>query len=145
LAATDAPAGAEGGQRRAPGSSNEAMRLRGIRGATTADANTKEAILEATTELLQALIEQNGLHRDDVASAFFTTTPDLDAEFPALAARLKFGWTHVALMCAHEIDVPGSLPMCVRILLHVNTGKAQDEVKFVYLRGAMALRQEPAD
>jgi chorismate mutase len=118
------------------------MRLRGIRGATTVDANTREAILEATGELLAALIEANGIDRDDVASAFFTTTPDLDAEFPALAARERFGWTHVALMCGHEMQVPGSLPMCVRILLHVNTDKRPDELKFVYLRGARALRHD---
>ncbi|HEY8173474.1 MAG TPA: chorismate mutase [Dehalococcoidia bacterium] len=120
---------------------DEAMRLRGIRGATTVDANTKEAILEAATELLSAIIEANDVHRDDVASAFFSTTPDLDAEFPALAAR-HMGWSHVALMCAHEMNVPGSLPMCLRILLHVNTAKAQDEVKFIYLRGARVLRQD---
>jgi chorismate mutase len=120
---------------------DEAMRLRGIRGATTVDANTKEAILDAATELLSAIIEANDVHRDDVASAFFSTTPDLDAEFPALAAR-HMGWSHVALMCAHEMNVPGSLPMCLRILLHVNTAKAQDEVKFIYLRGARVLRQD---
>jgi chorismate mutase len=118
------------------------MRVRGIRGATTVDANTREAILDATRELLSALIEANGIDRDDVASAFFTTTPDLDAEFPALVARRDLGWTHVALMCGHEMQVPGSLPMCVRILLHVNTAKAQGDIKFVYLRGAQALRQD---
>lgn len=117
------------------------MRLRGIRGATTVDANTKEAILQATTELLSAIIEANNVRRDDVASAFFSTTPDLDAEFPAVAAR-QMGWSDVALMCAHEMAVPGSLPMCLRILLHVNTAKAQDEMKFIYLRGARALRQD---
>ena len=121
-------------------STHEAMRLRGVRGATTVDANTREAILEATTELLSALIEANSIHRDDVASAFFTTTPDLTAEFPALAAREKFGWTQVALMCGHEMNVPGSLPMCLRILLHVNTDRSASEIKFVYLRGARALR-----
>jgi chorismate mutase len=121
------------------------MRLRGIRGATTVDANTREAILEATGELLAALIEANAIDRDDVASAFFTTTPDLDAEFPALAARERFGWTHIALMCGHEMQVPGSLPMCVRILLHVNTDKRPDELKFVYLRGARALRLDVND
>jgi chorismate mutase len=120
------------------------MRLRGIRGATTVDANTREAILAATTELLTALVQANGINADDVASAFFSTTPDLTAEFPALAARTGLGWTHVALMCAHEMSVPGSLPMCIRVLLHVNTGKRQDEVQFVYLRGATALRREPA-
>ena len=122
------------------------MRLRGIRGATTVDANTREAILQATIELLSALIEANGIHGDDVASAFFTTTPDLTAEFPALAARQTFGWSDVALMCGHEMNVPGSLPMCLRILLHVNTDRPQSEVRFVYLRGATALRGDgPSD
>lgn len=116
------------------------MRLRGIRGATTVDANTKEAILEATIELLSALIEANSIARDDVASAFFTTTPDLTAEFPALAARKSFDWQHVGLMCGHEMNVPGGLPMCLRILLHVNTDRAAQELKFVYLRGARVLR-----
>jgi chorismate mutase len=118
------------------------MRLRGIRGATTVDANTREAILQASTELLSALVEANGVHADDVASAFFSTTPDLTAEFPALAARESLGWSHVALMCTHEMNVPGSLPMCLRILLHVNTDRTPKELKFVYLRGAKALRSD---
>ena len=123
---------------------NEAIRLRGIRGATTVDANTREAILKAAAELLSALIDANDIRRDDVASVFFSTTPDLNAEFPAVAAR-QMGWTNVALLCGHEMSVPGSLPMCLRILMHVNTAKAQDEIRFVYLQGARALRQDLAD
>jgi chorismate mutase len=119
------------------------MRLRGIRGATTVDVNTREAILAATDELLRAIIEANGIERDDVASVFFSTTPDLDADFPAVAAR-NIGWTKVALMCAHEMAVPGSLPMCLRILMHVNTSRTPDEIEFVYLRGARALRPDLA-
>jgi chorismate mutase len=115
--------------------------LRGIRGATTIETNTREAILEATQELLAALVEANDLTPDDVASAFFSATPDINAEFPALAAR-QIGWTHVALTCMTEMYVPGSLPMCIRILMHVNTTRRQDEVKFVYLRGARALRPD---
>ena len=129
---------------RAQGSPDQAMRLRGVRGATTVDANNKEAILQATTELLNAILESNDIQRDDVASVFFTTTPDLDAEFPALAAR-HLGWSKVALMCAHEMNVPGSLPMCLRILMHVNTSKSAEELEFVYLRGALALRPDLAD
>ena len=121
---------------------NEAMRVRGLRGATTVDANTREAILEATRELLTAILEANDVHRDDIASAFFTTTPDLDAEFPALAGR-DLG-AHVALMCSHEMNVPGSLPMCLRVLLHINTAKGPGELKFIYLRGARALRPDLA-
>jgi chorismate mutase len=118
-----------------------ATKLRGIRGATTVETNSREAILEATQELLTALVEQNDLAPDDIASAFFSATPDLNAEFPALAAR-QIGWTHVALTCMTEMYVPGSLPMCIRILMHVNTTKRQDEVKFVYLREARALRPD---
>jgi chorismate mutase len=122
---------------------NEAIRLRGIRGATTVDANTKEEILQATNELLSALIEANNIRSDDVASVFFSTTSDLNAEFPAVAAR-QMGWSHVALMCGHEMNVPGSLPMCLRITMHVNTAKPQDQIQFVYLRGARALRPDLA-
>ncbi len=125
-------------------STNEAIRLRGIRGATTVESNTKEAILEATHELLAAIIEANDLQEDDVASAFFSATIDLNAEFPALAAR-QMGWSHVALTCMQELDVPGSLRMCVRILLHANTSKAQSEMQFVYLRGARVLRPDLAN
>ena len=120
---------------------NEAIRLRGIRGATTVESNTKEAILEATSELLSAIIDANALQEDDVASVFFSATQDLNAEFPALAAR-HMGWSHVALTCMQEMYVPGSLPMCVRILMHANTAKTQSEVQFVYLRGARVLRPD---
>lgn len=122
-------------------STNENIRLRGIRGATTVDSNTKDAILDATKELLSALVDANGIQEDDVASVFFSATQDLNAEFPALAAR-HMGWSHAALTCMQEMYVPGSLPMCVRILMHVNTPKRQDEVRFVYLRGAKVLRPD---
>jgi len=115
------------------------MYCRGIRGATTVERNEREEILAATTELLQILIERNDIHPDDVASAFFTLTNDLNAEFPALAAR-KLGWTEVALMCAREISVPNSLGKCIRILLHVNTMRSTSEIQHVYLRGAVSLR-----
>ena len=121
------------------------MLCRGIRGATTVETNSREAILAATEELLHELIGRNGVRTEDVASAYFTTTPDLDAEFPAVAARNGFGWTDVALMCGHEMDVPGSLRMCLRILLHVNTDRAQHEICHVYLRGAAVLRPDLAE
>ena len=117
------------------------MPCRGVRGATTAEANTSEAILEATRLLLALMIRQNGIEPEDVASAIFTTTPDLDAEFPALAAR-QLGWLNVALMCTHELDVPGSLGRCVRILLHWNTDKPADEIHHVYIKGAARLRPD---
>ncbi|HTE86172.1 MAG TPA: chorismate mutase [Dehalococcoidia bacterium] len=120
------------------------MRVRGIRGATTVDSNTREAILDATTELLEKMVELNEVVVDEIASAFFSTSPDLNAEFPAVAARLTLGWHHTALSCMHEMDVPGSLPMCLRVMLHVNTNKRSDEVVHVYMRGARALRPDLA-
>lgn len=117
------------------------MRCRGIRGATTVSANTRETILEATTELLLAMVKANDIQTDDVASAIFTTTPDLNAEFPAVAAR-ALGWNYIPLLCGHEMNVPGSLPMCLRILLHVNTDRDAKDIVHIYLHGAKVLRPE---
>lgn len=117
------------------------MVCRAIRGATTARANTSEDILEATTEMLETIFALNEIDPDDVVSAFFTTTKDLTATFPAVAAR-EVGLDNVALMCAHEMDVPGSLTSCVRVMLHINTTATPDEIKHVYLRGAVQLRPE---
>ena len=114
---------------------------RGIRGATTAPVNTAEDILEATRELVVALRHLNELEPEDIASAIFTTTPDLNATFPALAAR-EVGWTEVPLMCTHEMDVPGSLKRAIRILLHVNTTRSAGDIRHVYLKGARQLRPE---
>ncbi|HLY26576.1 MAG TPA: chorismate mutase [Aggregatilineales bacterium] len=115
---------------------------RGIRGATTPAENTSEAILEATRELLTQIVEANhGLKPDDVASVFFTTTPDLDAEYPALAAR-QLGWTDVALMCGQEMTVPGALKKCLRVLIHWNTTRRNDEIRHIYLRDAVNLRPD---
>jgi len=115
------------------------MYCRGIRGATTVEQNDREEILAATKELLQLLIVKNDLCKEDVASAIFSMTDDLDADFPALAAR-DLGWTEVALMCMREIPVPNSLRKCIRILLHVNTELSASEIKHVYIRDAVALR-----
>lgn len=115
------------------------MYCRGIRGATTVEQNTREEILSATTELLQLLIRQNDLHTEDIASAIFSLTEDLDAEFPAVAARM-LGWIDVPLMCTREIPVPGSLGKCIRVMLHVNTTRSLAEIQHVYLRGAVNLR-----
>jgi chorismate mutase len=112
---------------------------RGIRGATTADANTKEAIVSATKELLEKLIEANNLVNGDVAAAIFTTTRDLNAEFPAVAAR-KLGWQHIALMCSHEMAVPDAQPRCIRVLVLVNTDKPADKLVNIYLKDAKNLR-----
>ncbi|TMC21406.1 MAG: chorismate mutase [Chloroflexi bacterium] len=114
---------------------------RGIRGATTVECNNRDEILVATQELLQLMIERNTLRQEDIASAIFTVTQDLDAEFPALAARsAAIGWTDVALMCMREIPVPGSLRKCIRVLLHVNTTRSNTEIQHVYIRGAVNLR-----
>ena len=115
------------------------MYCRGIRGATTVEQNDREEILTATKELLELLIAKNELQKEDVASAFFSMTEDLDADFPALAAR-ELGWTEVALVCMREIPVPHSLSKCIRILLHVNTERSASEIQHVYIRGAANLR-----
>jgi chorismate mutase len=117
------------------------MWTRGVRGATVAKANTKEAIIETTREMLLRMVEANGINPDDIASAFFSTTRDLNAEFPAIAAR-QIGWTDAALMCMHEMDVPNSLPMCVRVLVHWNTDKRANEIKHIYMNGAEKLRPD---
>ena len=117
------------------------MVCRGVRGAITVEEDTREVVLEATRELLALMIRLNGIDSTDVASAIFTTTPDLSSVFPALAAR-QLGWLDVPLMCGHEIAVPGALPLCIRIMLHWNTTKAQHEIQHVYLREATSLRPD---
>jgi chorismate mutase len=114
---------------------------RGIRGATTVDENTPEAILEGTHEMLTKIIAANDLKPEDVASALFTTTTDLNTEYPAVAAR-QLGWQEVALMCAHEMAVPHGLKMCIRVLIHWNTTRRSDEIQHVYIRGAVNLRPD---
>ncbi len=114
---------------------------RGIRGATTAEENSREAILGATRELLREMIDANGIRMEEIGSAIFTTTPDLNAEFPALAAR-QLGWHDVALMCGHEMAVPEALQHCIRVLIHWNTPKLQHEIVHIYTRGAVNLRPE---
>ncbi len=114
---------------------------RGVRGAISADANTKEAIVAATRELLEAIVEANGIDPADIGSVFLTATPDLNAEFPAQAAR-QMGWDDAALLCAQEIAVPGATPGLVRVLIHWNTPKAQADIRHIYLKGAQALRPD---
>ncbi len=115
--------------------------LRGLRGATTAAANTSEAILQATEELLRALQTANGFAPTDVESAIFTSSPDLTAEYPARAAR-RLGWTDVPLLGAAEVEVPDGLRRCIRVLLHFYSAKAPRELKHTYLRGAATLRPD---
>jgi len=118
-------------------------RFQVIRGATTVKHNDATEILEATDELLRTLIEANNLQPDDIVSGLFTVTRDLDAAFPARAAE-DFGWNIVALLHATEIPVPGSLPMCIRLLVHAYTSRTRAEIKHCYLRGATVLRPDRA-
>jgi chorismate mutase len=116
------------------------METRGLRGATTVGRNEAAAIRERTLELLGILVEQNGVRPDQLASAIFSVTDDLDADFPALAARSLEGWEEVPLLCVREIPVPGSLGRCIRILLLWNTDRPQGAIRHAFLRGARSLR-----
>ena len=124
------------------------MPVRGIRGATTAESNTAEAIVEATEQLLEELVRLNELDVEEVAFCYLTTTPDLNAEFPALGAR-RLGWVDVPLLCGHDMNVPlpnpRAVPRCIRILLLYNTPKRQAEMRHAYLRGAEAIRADLED
>lgn len=115
--------------------------VRGVRGATTVECDDAEAILAATEELVREVVAANAIEPENVASALFTVTPDLHAEFPAAAAR-RMGWTMVPLLNFTEIGVPGRLEKCIRILVHVNTEKSQAEMVHVYLREAVMLRPD---
>jgi chorismate mutase len=117
------------------------MMCRGVRGATTVEENSREAILRGARQLMALMIRLNDIDADDVASAIFSVTPDLNAEFPALAAR-QLGWLDVPLLCTNEIPVRGSLARCVRILINWNTTKSQGEVHHVYIKEAIQLRPD---
>ena len=120
------------------------MPMRGIRGAITVNADNPELIVQATCELLEAILQENDdLYLDDIASVIFTTTEDIASVYPAQAAR-QMGWNQVPMMCAREIPVPGSLPLCIRVLIHWNTDKEQQEIIHVYLRNAAKLRPDLA-
>lgn len=118
------------------------MMVRAVRGATTVEKNDAEDIIEQTKILLNDIVEKNGLAKEDLISIIFTVTKDLNAAFPAVAAR-QLGWTSVALMCMNEIDVPGSLRMCIRVMIHINSDKeSNEELQHVYLNGAKILRPD---
>ena len=117
------------------------MPVRAVRGAIQVDEDERTQVLDATTELLRAVLERNGLTSEDLISVVFTATPDLVSEFPAYAAR-QLGFVDVPLMCATEISVPGAMPRVVRLLAHVETDLARADVHHVYLRGAAALRRD---
>ncbi len=117
------------------------MTVRGIRGATVAIEDHGSAILGATRDLLQAILAANPVHPDDIASVFFTVTEDISSTYPALAAR-ELGWQNVPLLCSREIPVPGSLPLCIRVLIHWNTDLPQKAIQHVYLGEAAILRPD---
>ena len=119
------------------------MTVRAVRGAVQVDSADRDAILEATAELVSEVMSRNDLTTDDVISVLFTATPDLTAEFPALAAR-KIGFHYVPLICASEIAVSGAMPRVVRLLAHVETDRPRSAIQHVYLRGATALRLDIA-
>ena len=120
------------------------MKCRGIRGATTVDANTKECIYASTKALLREMIKANDINQDDMASIIFTATDDLNAAFPAKAAR-EMGFVNIPLLCSREINVPNSLHSCLRILILFNTKKKPDDIKHIYLKGAADLRSNDSD
>jgi len=120
------------------------LQCRGIRGAITVSANNKESILAATEKLLVEMAQANKIEIKDIAAIFFTTTPDLNAEFPASATR-ELGWPpNLALLCGHEMNVPNDLPRCLRILMLVNTRKGPEEITHVYLGEAKKLKDKPS-
>ena len=118
------------------------MVSRGIRGAITINADTKEEIKSATVEMLREIIKQNEIKIEDIVSAVFTVTKDIKADFPAKYARLELGFKYVPMMDYLEADITGALEKCIRVLLTVNTNKKQDEIKHVYLKGAKELRKD---
>ncbi len=119
------------------------MAVRAVRGAVQVEGNDRAEILAGTTDLVTEVMSRNQLSPDDVISVIFTATPDLTAEFPALAAR-KLGFQEVPLLCASELDVPGAMPRVVRLMMHIETSKPRSAVQHVYLRGAAALRLDIA-
>ncbi|MCP4885416.1 chorismate mutase [Rubripirellula sp.] len=114
---------------------------RGVRGATTVEADDRDQILLATRQMLALMIRRNNIESTDVGSVLFTVTKDLSAEFPALAAR-QLGWIEVPLLCGYELSVPDGLPLCIRVLIHWNTTTPQSDIQHVYLREARRLRPD---
>jgi chorismate mutase len=121
-----------------------ALMVRGLRGATTVDADTVAQVTERTQELLREIMAHNELREDDIISILFTATPDVTSMFPATAIR-EIGFGAVPLLCAAEIAVPGSMPLCVRVLLHVHTARSREDLHHVYLHGAQGLRDDLPD
>lgn len=119
--------------------------IRGVRGATTVERNEEQDIIKATEQLLAVMIAENGIDPEKVASVFISVTDDLSSAFPAKALRKFEGWTYVPVMCMKEIPVPNSLESCIRVMLHFNTEKAQQDIRHAYLEKAVALRPDLKD
>jgi chorismate mutase len=117
------------------------LMVRGLRGATTVDVDSPEQVTERSQELMRQLMERNGLVEDDIVSVLFTATGDVTSMFPATAIR-EIGFGAVPLLCAAEIAVPGAMPLCIRVLLHVHTARTKDQIHHVYLHGAQGLRDD---
>jgi len=115
--------------------------VRALRGATTVDADTAEQVKERTIALLEAMVERNGVHHDDIISVLFTATDDIHSVFPATAAR-DIGFGDIPLICARELDIVGATPQCIRVLMHLNTELGRDDLRHVYLEGASGLRDD---
>jgi len=118
---------------------------RGIRGATTSDANDRDSIIDATKELLESIVKENNLKKEQIAAAFFSTTLDLNAEYPAVAARRSLGWTDIALFNTHEMQVPNDIAKCIRVLILANIEQTQSEINNIYLKDAENLRNRGSD
>lgn len=118
------------------------MVTRGIRGATTVEEDRKELVLQATESLIIEMVEQNDVEIDDIASVIVSTTTDVTSVFPARAIRSIEGWEYVPVMCTHEMDVPGAIQKCIRLMMHVNTNKAQREIEHIYQNEAVRLRPD---
>ncbi len=123
---------------------SSAITVRGLRGATTLEADTVEQVTERSQELMRQIMARNDLCEDDIVSVLFTATADVNSAFPATAIR-EIGFGAVPLLCAAEIAVPGSMPLCIRVLLHVHTTKTKEEIHHVYLHGAQGLRDDLPD
>ena len=118
------------------------MMMRGIRGAITVSADHPDEILKETKKLVLEMAKENDVEPDQVASVIISTTTDISSAFPAKAVRTIDDWTYVPVMCTHEMDVPGSMPLCIRVMLHANTAKSQQEINHIYMNDAVKLRPD---
>lgn len=116
--------------------------IRGVRGATTVTSDSNEEVLIETARLVQEMAKANGVQPEDIASVMISTTTDITSAFPARAVRSLEGWTYVPVMCTHEMDVPNALEKCVRLLMHINTEKKQQDIQHIYLNNAVILRPD---